>query len=179
MKTRRFSIVCDPWVRSGLAGFLIVLGSFAGQREERADDGTSRLHRHYLLHSKSEQYVFTEVNRLRTDRGLRPLIRNAKLQKAARQHSYDMASLGYFGHVDLAGRNLEQRLLPFRVSWKRIAENVAKCLGPDPGQMAMEGWLQSKGHKRNIFDPDFSETGIGAYIGPDEEVTFCQIFLGR
>ncbi len=45
--------------------------------------------------------------------------------------------------------------------------------------MAMEGWLQSKGHKRNIFDPDFSETGIGAYIGPDEEVTFCQIFLGR
>ena len=88
-----------------------------------------------------------------------------------------MARLGYFSHEDFQGRNLKQRLAPLRLTWKTIAENIAKCLDSNPAKTAVDGWLHSPGHKRNMLNAEFNETGIGAIVSPDGEVSFCQIFM--
>ena len=109
--------------------------------------------------------------------GLQPLKKNLKLQLAAREHSCEMARLGYFSHNDFQGRDLKQRLAPLQLRWQSIAENIAKCQDSSPAKTAVDGWSHSPGHKRNMLNPDFDETGIGAVVNPEGEVSFCQIFM--
>ncbi len=54
-----------------------------------------------------------------------------------------------------------------------VGENVAS--GPMTAKEAVEGWLQSPGHKRNI-EGDFTLTGIGWAKGKQGMIYFTQIF---
>jgi uncharacterized protein YkwD len=130
-----------------------------------------------VIQPQAEKYVFSEVNRLRVEMGMESLKKNLKLQSAAREHSCEMARLGYFSHDDFQGRNLKQRLAPLKLNWQSIAENIAKCQDSAPARTAVDGWFHSPGHKRNMLNPDFTETGIGAIVNSDGEVSFCQIFM--
>jgi uncharacterized protein YkwD len=176
-RTRLFDAKGAGTIRVCLAGFLMLVNCWSIESTPPVSEGADPLSHNYVVNPQAERYVFNEVNRLRAEQGIQPLKKNEKLQRAARHHSYDMASLGYFAHEDLSGKNLKQRLGALSVSWSRIAENIAKCLDDNPARAAVEGWLQSKGHRRNILNPEFTETGIGAYTGPDGEVSFCQIFM--
>ncbi|HVN79223.1 MAG TPA: CAP domain-containing protein [Terriglobia bacterium] len=142
-----------------------------------AEETTECHDSHYVIQPQAEKYVFSEVNRLRVEVGLEPLKKNLKLQVAARDHSCEMARLGYFSHDDFQGRNLQQRLAPLRLMWQTIAENIAKCQDSSPARTAVDGWFHSPGHKRNMLNPDFTETGIGAVVNQEGEVSFCQIFM--
>jgi uncharacterized protein YkwD len=176
-RTRLFDALGTRCIRVSISGLLILLGCWSVRSASPALEAVDQLSSSYVVNPRSEKWVFNEVNRVRVHQGIQPLKKNEKLQRAARQHSYDMASLGYFSHEDLDGKNLKQRLSEFSVGWSKIAENIAKCLTDDPARTAVEGWLHSEGHRRNIFNPEFTETGIGAYVGPDGEVSFCQIFM--
>jgi uncharacterized protein YkwD len=128
---------------------------------------------------KWEEIVLQEVNRLRQRRGLVPLKVNAKAQVAARKHSLDMAKLGYFSHQDLQGRFVDDRLRRVKLSdWRGIAENIAKCsVSSNAAQETVVGWSKSPGHAKNMFNPIYSETGIGAVLDPDHDILFCQVFV--
>ena len=106
-----------------------------------------------------EEFVLTEINRIRGKRGLSALRLNSTLQDIARRHSTDMATSGYFSHTDPLGHGLKYRLSQANLSSFLAAENIQKNDFPDSAQAAVEGWLQSPGHLQNIVNAKFSETG--------------------
>jgi uncharacterized protein YkwD len=130
---------------------------------------------------KWEEQVLAQVNRLRAEKGLGQLKLNPRAQAAARNHSIDMAKRGYFSHRDLQGGLVDERLRQAHLGpWKGIAENIAKCdASANPAQQAVVGWSKSPGHAKNMFNPDYNETGIAAVLDQDGYVLFCQVFVVR
>jgi uncharacterized protein YkwD len=109
--------------------------------------------------------VLREVNRLRVARGLRALTISTSLQAAAGFQSRDMLDRGYFDHDQPGGASFGARLkrfYPVGGSTWLVGENLLwSTLGITPAA-AVKLWVSSPPHRRNLFDPAWRETGIGA-----------------
>ncbi|MFD3565033.1 CAP domain-containing protein [Streptomyces sp. NPDC058686] len=103
--------------------------------------------------------VLALVNSERSKAGCSPLTMNAKLTKAAQDHSKDMASHGNMSHTGSDGSAPGDRITRAGYSWSSYGENVA--YGYSTPEKVMDGWMSSPGHKRNILDCSFKEIGIG------------------
>ncbi|MFF2512616.1 CAP domain-containing protein [Streptomyces sp. NPDC058086] len=103
--------------------------------------------------------VLALVNSERGKVGCSPLTLNAKLSKAAQDHSADMASHQNMSHTGSDGSDPGQRITAAGYSWSAYGENVA--FGYSTPEEVMAGWMSSAGHKRNILDCGFKEIGVG------------------
>ncbi|MFB7708423.1 CAP domain-containing protein [Streptomyces sp. NPDC056105] len=103
--------------------------------------------------------VLTLVNNERSKAGCSPLTMNAKLTKAAQDHSKDMASHQNMSHTGSDGSSPDVRITRAGYSWSSYGENVA--YGYSTPEKVMAAWMSSPGHKRNILDCSFKEIGIG------------------
>jgi uncharacterized protein YkwD len=106
------------------------------------------------------------VNRERAARGERPLRLNRRLVRAARAHSESMALDDYFDHIGPRGQTPLARLRAVGyISSSRgyeVGENIAwGTLGLATPRAIVAAWMASPGHRANILDPRFRETGIG------------------
>lgn len=126
-----------------------------------------------------EQFVLSEINRVRAEQGLSPLRLNYRLRAMARSHSIDMAESGYLSHTDSLGRDFKDRLGTKVLERYHAGENVARNNFPDSARIAVEGWCQSPKHLKNILNDRFSETGVGVAVNSEGLVFFTQIFLGK
>ncbi|MGW3660417.1 CAP domain-containing protein [Streptomyces sp. NPDC005151] len=99
------------------------------------------------------------VNSERGKAGCSPLAVNAKLTKAAQDHSKDMADHRNMSHTGSDGSSPGDRITRAGYHWSAYGENVAYGYST-PGSV-MEAWMTSPGHKRNILDCTFKEIGIG------------------
>jgi uncharacterized protein YkwD len=113
--------------------------------------------------------LLDQVNAARRKGGAPPLRANPLLDKAAQKHAEDMLARGYFAHESPGGGTVRERAKEAGYDWREIGENIAE------GQLtideAMDGWMKSPGHRRNILDPGFTElgTGVVAAKGKDGE----------
>ncbi|GFE27230.1 CAP domain-containing protein [Streptomyces nigrescens] len=105
------------------------------------------------------------VNDERRKAGCSPLTVNAKLTKAAQDHSKDMADHRNMSHTGSDGSSPEDRITRAGYNWSSYGENVA--YGYSTPESVMEGWMTSPGHKRNILDCSFKEIGVG-HAQPDD-----------
>jgi uncharacterized protein YkwD len=121
-----------------------------------------------------EQAVFQQVNAYRARQQIPALQWQESLAQQARQHSQAMLASTQVGHTGFAQRLAAVgRVLP----WASAAENVAYTQGmQDPVTQAVQGWLNSPGHRHNLEGP-FTLTGIGVAVNARGEVAFTQIFL--
>ncbi|MCJ0869704.1 CAP domain-containing protein [Streptomyces sp. AP-93] len=103
--------------------------------------------------------VLALVNKERAAVGCPVLTVNAKLTKAAQDHSEDMAAHSNMSHTGSDGSDPGQRITRAGYEWRTYAENVA--YGYDTAARVMDGWMNSPGHKRNILDCNVKEIGIG------------------
>jgi uncharacterized protein YkwD len=103
--------------------------------------------------------VLALVNSERGKVGCSPLTLNAKLSKAAQDHSADMASHQNMSHTGSDGSDPGQRITNAGYTWSAYGENVA--FGYSTPEAVMAGWMSSPGHKRNILDCGFKEIGVG------------------
>ena len=63
------------------------------------------------------------------------------------------------------------------VGWRFVAENLFEQRGcADAVQCAVDGWLNSPGHKRNLLNTKYTDTGIGI-ANKRGTVYYTQIFL--
>jgi uncharacterized protein YkwD len=92
-----------------------------------------------------------------------PLRQNAQLDLAAQRHAEDMLARGYFAHESPEGKTVRERSRAAGYVWGVIGENIAE--GQFSVDEAMETWMHSPGHRRNILDRDFKELGVGLAIG--------------
>jgi uncharacterized protein YkwD len=107
------------------------------------------------------------VNRERVTRGERALTLNDKLERTAQEHSESMAQDDYFGHEGPDGSTPLSRMraagyiYSSRVGYE-IGENIAwGTLWLATPRAIVESWMQSPGHRENILDPSYRDTGIG------------------
>ena len=122
-----------------------------------------------------EQLAHQQINQYRQSRNLPLLKLDDSISKQARIHSQNMAQ----GRSDFSHKGFEKRIqiLGSTIGYLSAAENVAYNKGyRDPATKAVDGWLKSSGHHKNIIG-NYSLTGIGVAQNSQGEYYFTQIFI--
>jgi uncharacterized protein YkwD len=111
------------------------------------------------------------INAQRARYGDQPLTENAMLERAALQHSLDMAKRKYFEHVDPDGVHPEARIVRQGYPPILVGENLAWAeLDKSTPAHIVSLWMQSPGHRANILEPRYRDIGIGmAYKAPEPQ----------
>ncbi|MGA2452533.1 MAG: CAP domain-containing protein [Solirubrobacteraceae bacterium] len=120
------------------------------------------------------------VNRERAAAGERPLRPNARMRRAAQTHSQSMAFDDYFEHVGPGGVTPLARLRAVgyisssRVGYE-VGENIAwGTLYLATPRAIVAAWMASPGHRANILDANYRETGIGVVPHPPASLAHGQ-----
>lgn len=114
------------------------------------------------IDEEAEQEMFRLVNTERTKAGLELVAFDNKLCDVARNHSIDMFKRGYFSHYTPDGVSPFDRMNNEDIEYIYAGENLA--LAPST-QLAMQGLMNSPGHRANILNPNFKKIGIGVIDG--------------
>lgn len=122
---------------------------------------------------KSENEMLKDINRQREANGLAVLRMDASLRKIARDHSADMFKRGYFSHYTPDDLSPFDRMNAASIEYTYAGENLA--LAPSV-RLAMQGLMNSTGHRANILNPNFNRIGIGAIDGGIYGIMFSQEF---
>jgi uncharacterized protein YkwD len=112
------------------------------------------------------------VNRERAGAGEGPLAPNARLEAAAQGHTEDMVLGGYFDHIGPRGDTPVSRvraagyIYSSRIGYE-IGENIAwGTLWLATPRSIVAAWMASPGHRANILDTRFRDSGIGVSAHP-------------
>ncbi|HEY0555935.1 MAG TPA: CAP domain-containing protein [Thermoanaerobaculia bacterium] len=106
--------------------------------------------------------MLAKVNEARRRERVPPLASNPLLDRISQEHAEDMLTRSYFGHRTPEGLGPSERA---RADGYRagIGENIVEQRFST--QEALEAWLGSPGHRRNILDPTSREMGLGLAVG--------------
>ena len=96
-----------------------------------------------------------------------PLAWNTQLLAAARTHSEDMAQHNFFSHTGSDGSNVGDRATAAGFTWQRIGENIAA--GQTSAESAVNGWIDSPGHCRNLMNPNFTQVSVACVENSDSD----------
>lgn len=121
-----------------------------------------------------EQATHDAVNQVRAEQGLPALVLEPTLRDTARDHTLDMS----LGDVPVGHAGFEERAAAVRLELPvaRVGENVAFNRGSeDPVRTAIQGWLESAGHRENL-EGDWLYAGVGVAHDSTDGWYFTQIF---
>lgn len=123
-----------------------------------------------------EASLFSQLNQLRAERGLRSLKRSPGLQAAAVTHSRAMLEGGWFDHDAPRGAPFSERIRQYYPSrgfgaWS-VAENLYYASPELVVANAFKAWMASAGHRRNLLGGSWREVGIGVLFAPAALGTF-------
>jgi uncharacterized protein YkwD len=114
------------------------------------------------IDAEAEQEMFRLVNTERVKAGLEPVFFDDDLRDVARAHSQDMFARGYFSHYTPEGLSPFDRMERAGIDFTYAGENLALAPSTD---LAMQGLMNSPGHRANILNPNFKKIGIGVIDG--------------
>ena len=112
-------------------------------------------------------------NRIRTEAKLRKFTPSRRLTAAAQNHAEDMAARKKMTHIGKNGSSSADRVKARGYRYLRAGENVAA--GYFTVERVMKGWMDSRGHKKNILG-GFSEIGVGCAVDEDGKRYWCVNF---
>jgi uncharacterized protein YkwD len=142
-------------IAASACGLLLVPGT-AGATAERPAAAMRGL----------EQGVLTDLNSLRRQHGLVALRLSTRLSAAARQHSTEMAVQGYFSHDSYNGASFDRRIARFYPVGKSrfwsVGENLLWSSPDVDAARALDMWITSPEHKRNMLNSHWREIGLSA-----------------
>jgi uncharacterized protein YkwD len=102
------------------------------------------------------------LNAERAKHGLGPLRRNELLELASQRHSQDMVDQDFFSHDTPGGTDPEIRIRSTGYAAPLWGENLLWGTEADGTPVkAVEGWMNSPGHRAAILEPRFTEVGVG------------------
>ncbi len=113
----------------------------------------------------------------REERGLKRTRLDAKLRRAARQHSAYMARMRAISHRGAFGSTFIDRIRAAGFSGYPRAENVAA--GQPTARAVFDAWTKSPSHRRNMELPDVDFVGVGAMRNSSDGVIWWTMVLGR
>ncbi len=153
--------------------------------------------------SQLEHRVFDLVNVQRTNAGRAALRWDERLATIARAHGADMVARHFFDHVNPDGEDPTARgtragyTCHKAIDATSYREGLAENLFDEPrfsrvvisgGQRtydwnmpediareSVDGWMHSSGHRRNILEPAYAQSGVGIAVSA-ERVYLTQLF---
>ena len=110
--------------------------------------------------------VLAQLNAIRAAHGLVPLKLNATLSAAARGHSAEMLTDGYFAHNSFDGAPFWKRLNAYytraTTGYWSVGENLLYSSPDVDATRALQLWMASPEHRANILTPRWRQIGISA-----------------
>lgn len=125
------------------------------------------------LRNSYEKEVFDISNAIRVRNGLKAFIYDTKASNAARKHAVDMEKNNYFSHYNLKGEGPDKRMNREGIKWRSEGENIAT--GQQDAIFAVEGWMNSEGHRENILT-NFQHLGVGVAFNSQKQPFYVQDF---
>jgi len=119
-----------------------------------------------------EQQIFSISNIYRNRFELKPLIYDENVSDVALLHSKDMVEQQYFSHERPDGTGLKERLSNGDILYLMAGENIAAYHTDAPA--AVEGWLNSEGHREALLHKEYTHIGVGVY-----EFHYTQNFIKK
>jgi len=129
--------------------------------------------------------VLTLINRQRAQQQIcgderfgpvAPVTWNTLLTSAAKNHSNNMANYDFFSHIGLDESSSSTRVTAQGYIWSSVSENIAA--GQKTAQLAVDGWMKSEGHCKNIMNSTVTEMGLACSQNNDATYTYywTQVF---
>lgn len=118
----------------------------------------------------AEKQILDLTNIFRKRHDIPPVVWDEMTSEVAFMHSNDMKVNEYFSHESPTKGSLADRLKAEDVAYQMAGENIASQY--IDGIAVMEGWLNSKGHRETLLNPDFTRLGVGV-----NEVYYTQNFI--
>jgi uncharacterized protein YkwD len=151
------------------------------------------------------EHVHSRINQIRRQQGLEKLDWKKPLGRIATGHSRDMAKRDYFAHnspegndfsirYESAGFNCRVPIGSHRFltggenihkTWRAEGtqtwsdgrqEEVGIRTVQEVAEQAVQGWMNSPGHRKNILTPEWQSEGIGVWVRADGAVFITQNF---
>ena len=126
--------------------------------------------------NNDEKEVYDLINKQRAQNGLSPLKENSELQRVARIKAQDMVNNNYFSHTSPTYGSPFDMMKSFKISYNTAGENIA---GNSSNSSAVTAWMNSPGHRANILNSSFNQTGIGVVTGSKYGKIYVQMFIGK
>lgn len=104
--------------------------------------------------------IFDEVNRVRAEAGVEPLLANQELETIAQERARDMLENDYYAHANpLDGQVFSDLLQRDAVAYQSACENLNMAFYAQPRALTQD-WLRSTaGHRECLLDPAMSQAG--------------------
>lgn len=107
------------------------------------------------------------TNQYRQEAGVKPVVLNTILTKAAQIKTDDMFAKQYFEHIAPDGTTPAQLVLKSGYSYKTTGENLALGDFKDEAEL-VKAWYDSPGHRANMLNPDFVDIGVASDLNDFE-----------
>ena len=126
--------------------------------------------------SEDENRILNLINNKRKEKNLQPLQIDDDIQNLARLKAIDLVENNCFTHYSPTYGSPFDMLRNNSIKYKTASENIA---GNSNIEKAVESWINSESHRKNILSNDFNYTGIGIA----DSITFgkiiVEIFIGK
>jgi uncharacterized protein YkwD len=153
-------------VRRILVLVFLATALVAGTANARTKDMPSPATAGVVADPALEDDVLAAINELRTSNGLSELRLNTALSLAALGHSQSMARRGFFSHDGYNGApfwtRIKPRYRPQRGNFWGVGENMVWSSPDLSADEAIQMWLDSPPHRKNLLTPAWREVGLGA-----------------
>jgi uncharacterized protein YkwD len=127
-----------------------------------------------------ESQMYASHNQIRAANGVGSLALDGTLVAVARQRAQDMAAKNYFAHTSPTGETAFSILDGYGYVYAIAGENIARNNYPTSQtvQVAMDGFMNSPGHRANILESRFTKVGIGVVSDGNGMIYYAVVFAG-
>ncbi|MCK0470633.1 CAP domain-containing protein [Halalkalibacter sp. APA_J-10(15)] len=113
-----------------------------------------------IEHAEARQ-IFDYTNVIRARHGLEAYEWQEDVAVVAYGHSREMKEKEFFSHTSPEYGELDQRFERSDIGFRLAGENIAAMY--TDGVAAVEGWLNSEGHRVNLLHEEFTHLGVGVF----------------
>ena len=126
--------------------------------------------------TNEESELLSLINMERQKNNLSNLEIDENLQNVARLKAQDLVENNYFSHISPVYGTPFEMLKKHSISYKTASENIA---GNSSVSSALDSWLKSEDHKKNILSNDYNYTGIGIVDSIAYGKIIVELFVGK
>jgi uncharacterized protein YkwD len=156
-------------VGRGWPVYLIVLLSCALLGPVAVPSASANASAPVLVQDQYIEPMLALMNGEREAAGLPRLALCADRSAVASSRAIDMASRGYFAHVNPDGIGPAELLVEYVIAFDLLGENIARSTYPADQVLDIvhRAFMDSAPHRANVLDPRFQQVGIAAALVGD------------
>ena len=131
-----------------------------------------------------EKLIVAKTNEFRQEQGRAAVKTNPQLTETVREFAAFMARTDKFSH-EADGKQPSDRARQHKYNYCVIAENIAYEYSSegfataDLAERFVEGWKKSPAHRKNMLDPDVTETGVAVALSEKSGKYYAVAMFGR